>query len=173
MMQGAKTSNADATTPTTKKREKQAAKVTIANQSTVSTGDGDAKRVPPTNVAVPHNGHNNRDAEAMAAFELRKSNGTYTITMNAMTVDGQLDATEDPIVFRLAAPKDGGGGSRPSSASSFDVGFVPPAAIRALRPQKTRRDVHTAYNRDDFMPVEKKKNERRATVMAVTKERNP
>lgn len=173
-MKGAKTSNADVATPTVKRRDKHAAKVTIANHSIASTGgDGDARRAPPTNVAVvPHDGHNNRDAEAAAAFELRKSNGTYTITMNAMAADGQPDAVEDPIVFRLAAPRDGGGSSRPSSsASSFDVGIVPPAAIRALRPQKTRRDVQTAYNRDDFMPAEKKKSERKPP--AVTKERHP
>lgn len=72
--------------------------------------------------------------EPVPVFKLNKNRrGIYTVTLNN-TNDGRLDKTEDPVVFKLADHtkeiEDG------DSTSSFNVEFVTPMAIHALRSKK-------------------------------------
>lgn len=93
--------------------------------------------------------------ETAPMFEMKKMNGVYTITMNSLTEGGQINSADEPVVFRLGAHKNTA--ESISSYSSFEFKCVPPAAIRALRPQKTQRDVHTMYDKEHFTPTEKKR----------------
>ncbi|CAI6356661.1 unnamed protein product [Macrosiphum euphorbiae] len=72
--------------------------------------------------------------EAVPVFKLNKNRrGIYTVTLNN-TNDGRLDKTEEPVVFKLADhTKDNEDGD---STSSFNVEFITPTAIHALRSKK-------------------------------------
>lgn len=97
--------------------------------------------------------------ETAPVFEMKKTNGVYTITMNNLTEEGQINMADEPVVFRLGAHKNTA--ESISSYSSFEFKCVPPAAIRALRPQKTQRDVYTMYDKEHFTPTEKKRHEKK------------
>lgn len=77
-----------------------------------------------------------KKVEAVPAFKLNKNrSGIYTMTMNYYTNDGRLDKTEEPVVFKLADhTKEIDDGD---SNSSFNVEFVTPTAIHALRSNKS------------------------------------
>lgn len=78
----------------------------------------------------------NKKREAVPAFKINKNNGIYTITMNYYNDDGRLDMTEEPVVFKLAEHTNNMEGI--SSISNFNIEFVTPGAIHALREKKTR-----------------------------------